>query len=363
MKAGTIDINAAREKMQEEKRKWQEEKKAEERDQPIRATDLQPKNVEWNWHPYLPAGQIVLLAAKGGSGKGLVCTSLAASTTTPLPWPATSETAKVGNVIWCEAEDPFAEVLIPRMIAAGVNLERVQICTPKAWQNIADLRAKIIAEYIRLIVLSPLLSFMPGLTDKNDEMGVRDALQPMQDAIKDTGCTITGICHTTKKADLHAVEKILGAVAFSNYVRCVLLAAPDKEPDEGEERSITRYRLVHAKHNLSPRGNDLIYTPRHTGIQGERTQYVRLDWEVAASNCEVDAIFDRKGGSQHKQTAGDWLAEYLLTEGGEIPREVVIHEGEKAGHKEKALQAAAAKNPKIRGRRAGFQGGSVWWHE
>jgi hypothetical protein len=45
----------------------------------IRGDALQPEVVQWLWYSRIPAGQITLIGGKGGSCKGLIMASLAAS--------------------------------------------------------------------------------------------------------------------------------------------------------------------------------------------------------------------------------------------------------------------------------------------
>ena len=205
------------------------------------------------WFPYLPAGMISIIGAKGGSCKGLTCASLTAAVTTPSLWPDGSGPAQQGAVLWCEAEDPIPEVVLPRLIAAGADLSRVTFASRAAFAAEQDLRGLIQKTGVKLIVQSPMVSFLK-LSDIVSELGVREVLERCQASIDGTGCALIGITHSNKKADLAAIERILGAVAFTNFVRSVLLTAPE-DVDEGT------YRLVHAKHNLSTKGDDLICGP------------------------------------------------------------------------------------------------------
>jgi hypothetical protein len=82
-----------------------------------------------------------------------------------------------------------------------------------------DLKRASREKKLGLIVLSLMLSFLTGLTDMNNELGVRAAMESVQAQIAGTKCAVVGICHCNKKADLGAVERLLGSVAFANFVR------------------------------------------------------------------------------------------------------------------------------------------------
>jgi hypothetical protein len=305
---------------------------------PVLTTNLTPRGVSWMWHPYLPANQITLLGGKGGSCKGLVCMSFAASITKPKPWPDGTAPIEPGNVLWCETEDPLHEVIVPREIAADVDRKRFWAATREWFADPAlDLRAYIIANQIKLIVLSPAVSFLK-LDDINSELDVRAVLEKLQAAIEGTGCAVLGICHLNKKSDLAAVERLLGSVAFSNFVRCVLLVAPESIEDR-------TYRMVHAKHNLSWRGDDWLYTPEHTGQGAATDQFVKIEWSKPASNVETDSMFDKKkagsnNGGSSKPRAVDWLVEYLNKNGGEALRPQIMMDADAEGYSESAIHKA-----------------------
>jgi hypothetical protein len=321
------------------------------------AVAVNPRRPTWMWYPRIPAGMITIIGAKGGSCKGLTCASLAATVTTAGMWPDNTGPAAQGSVLWCEAEDPLPEVVVPRLIAAGADLSRITFASRDAFAAEKDLRKFIEANEIKLIVQSPMVSFLQ-LSDLSSELSVRDVLERSQASIEGTPCALVGIAHSNKKADLAAIERILGAVAFTNFVRSVLLSAPE----DIEERT---YRLVHAKHNLSPKADDLILRPVHIG-EDYRDQYVKLEWSIPEVNCDADAMFDRRkqkaNGHDRHLTAAQWLVSYLR-EHGESLRVQVINEGEKEGFTENALRQAQQRNPRISSRQDGWRGPYLWSYE
>ena len=319
----------------------------------LRADNIGARPVPWTWHPYLPASQIALLGAPGGGGKGLNGTEYAACVTTGRAWPGGTERAPSGHVLWCEAEDPLAEVLVPRLIAAGADLSKVEFASRQAFADLGDGLGEFIrSRPVRLIIMSPLISFLQGLADINGELGVRDVLERLQGCLDGTGCSVLGLAHTNKKPDLRAIERLLGSVAFANFVRSVLLVGRDQdEPDW--------FRLVHAKHNLSIKGDDLLYRPVHVG-EDPRDQFVKLEWKRPETNVDADRLFDRrKAQADIGPSARDWLIDYLKEHGESLRAEIVIA-GEEAGFKEETIRKAQSREKKIEWRRDGFQG-PIWW--
>lgn len=174
----------------------------------------------------------------------------------------------------------------------------------------------------------------------------------MKAAVDGSLCALIGIAHLNKKTDLDAIERLLGSVAFANFVRSVVLIACDKElPD-------TR-RWVHAKYNLSVRGDDLLFRTANVS-EDARDQFVRVDWQIpTGDNVDADAFFDRRKQGEGKQSAGEWLITYLEEHGRCLAKDV-FKAGVKAGHKADALRKAQYREKRISWEREGFQS-EVWW--
>jgi putative DNA primase/helicase len=318
------------------------------------ATTIGATTVSWLWYPRLPAGQISLLGAPGGGGKGLNAAEYTAIVTTGRPWPDGTPGPEPGHVLWCETEDPLAEVVVPRLIAAGADRSRVSFASRQAYADLGNdgLKQLIRSRGTRLIIMSPLVSFLTGLTDINGELGVRDVLERLQATIDHTGCAALGLAHTSKKADLRAIERLLGSVAFTNFGRSVLLVSRDKEDPDW-------FRLVHGKHNLSTKAHDLLYRPKHVG-EDPRDQFVRLEWRVPDHDVDPDALFDRERSKGNgKLPARDWLISYL-GERGRVLASEVLKAGEKAGYSRDAVSKAEYRESRIDHDKEGFPA-QVWW--
>ena len=131
----------------------------------LTADMIAPKDVHWLWWPRIAAGTIAIIGARGGTGKGLMLADLAARVTTGELWPLKErEHAPQGKVLWCETEDMLAQTIVPRLIAARANLKKIVLKGPKEFFEL-DLRRYIKCNNVRLIVLSPLNSFLEGLEE------------------------------------------------------------------------------------------------------------------------------------------------------------------------------------------------------
>lgn len=304
------------------------------------------KRVDFLFAPYVPAGQITILAGPPGCGKGTIAADLAARVTRGEPLPHSSGVPFAPrNVLWCESEDSQEHTLSPRLEAAGADLPRVKLAKIGD-PALADLRQTIINNNVGLVVLSPFVSFIPGLEDANSELATREALQRTLAAVEGLPVALLPIMHPNKQTGLPALNRILGSTAFVAFVRSVLIVG-----GTDDER-----RFVHAKHNLSKRGPDLIYSIVDEG-PAPADGMIRVQWQLAPDQCHPDSLWSPRANKKPK--AADWLVTFLMAN-GETPMGDVLKAGLEAGFTGPALTKAAARSKKIRARRDGFQGPSLW---
>lgn len=251
-----------------------------EADAPVPMTAIKPKEISWLWWPRLAQNAVNIIAGEGGVGKGIICCDLAARVTTGSYFPCSKERIEPASVLWGEGEDDVSRVVIPRLMANNADPSRVFFTTPSKFVEY-DIASYVKERKIRLIVLSPLISFLEGLEDANAQLDTRHALEHLDSVIQDTSCAIVGIMHRNKKKDVSAIERVMGSVEFVNFARNVLLV--DVE-DDGLKR------LSHQKANLGVRADDLLFrTVNRRERSDPRGQYVGADWTMADAN-----IKDRK---------------------------------------------------------------------
>lgn len=316
----------------------------------LTADRVEPEDVNWLWWPRIAAGTITIVGAKGGTGKGMFLTDLAARITTGALWPTKAhERAPRGRVLWCETEDLISQTVIPRMIAARTDRSKV-ILKKSASElfQIKDLRGYIETGDIKLIVLSPLNAFLEGVEDGNSGQKVRRGLEDLQAHIEGTGCAIVGICHLNKKTDLDAVDRLLGSVEYVNFVRNVLLLNSEDE---------FTVRVVHAKQNISSKGRDLLFTKVNRRPGDKRSAYWSVDnWMVADENVNQDRMYERKSDddSEHTKSAAEWLRNHLA-DGNWHNFDDVVTAAENYSHTKSALQKAQQRSRgQIESNRTGF---------
>lgn len=176
----------------------------------------------------MPAGELVTNNADGGTGKGLLSVFFAAKLTL------------VGrNVLFAIAEEAVDTTLVPRLIAAGADLDHVKTVSwqrrgfPDPFRIPDDVpRLEHGMANVHLLVVDPLLSHLSSHVNSHTDHEVKRALQPLVDLAHRTGCTVLGNGHFGKDKTRGAVSAAQGSSAFTNTPRlAIAMAYDDEDPD------------------------------------------------------------------------------------------------------------------------------------
>src|SRR5262249_26257978 len=163
------------------------------------------------------------------------------------------------NVLWIGNEDGRDDVVGPRLQAAGTDFERFRWVTLSS-DSIADeldvvtdieaLRQAIVECAAKLVIIDPVVEFLPGATDSHNDMSVRQALRPLRNLAKDLEVAVIGLVHLNKGDTLDVAARITGSGAFRNVARSVLVVA-EYPAEDGEEHAGWRV-VFQNKSNAGP---------------------------------------------------------------------------------------------------------------
>ena len=224
-----------------------------------RASEYEMQAVEWLWLHRIAKGALNVLAGLPDKGKGLTWSDIVARVTMGADWPAEEGRAPVGNCIIFTAEDDVARTVVPRLVAAGADLDRVEIIkmahnadgTERMFNLVTDLpalRAKIeeVGDVI-LVIIDPVSAYLGvGKISGGSSTDVRGVLSPLTKLAEETQAAILAVMHFNKKADItNAILRIADSLAYAAAARSVYIAVEDPENDNA-------YLFVKAKGNLAP---------------------------------------------------------------------------------------------------------------
>ena len=92
-----------------------------------RASSFEMKAIQWLWPGRYALGKLGLLVGLPDEGKGQVFCDMAARVTQGWDWPCGEGKAPKGNVVLLTAEDDINDTIVPRLVAAGADLDRIEI--------------------------------------------------------------------------------------------------------------------------------------------------------------------------------------------------------------------------------------------
>ena len=229
----------------------------------LRASDVEPSQVEWLWPSRIAFGKLNGLVGDPGIGKSTLSLDIAARLSAGLPMPFESGSIDPSDVIILSAEDGPGDTIRPRLEAAGAELTRVHIAElaiePGGEEvgitlpdHLDALRDAVTRTGARLAIIDPLNAYLSGNLNSHRDQDVRRALAPFAVVAEETGCAILIICHLNKAQELEPLYRVGGSIGLVAAFRLVLFVAPD--PDD-EESAV----LAQLKSNLGPPAEPLSY--------------------------------------------------------------------------------------------------------
>jgi putative DNA primase/helicase len=309
----------------------------------------------------LPAGKLILLAGSPGTGKTTLALTLAACVTRGGLWPDATKCTHAGDVLMWSGEDDPADTLVPRLAAAGADLQRVHFVRsvtdengemqpfdpahdiPLLGERLAEMRGA------SLLIVDPIVCAVSG--DAHRVNDVRRNLQALIDMAATYQCAVLGISHFAKgtRGGVPS-ERVIGSQAFVALARMVLVTAKE----EGAERRI----LARAKSNIAPDDGGVSYSLEQVETHG--IQASRVVWGAMIDGTARDILGDIEQDDEEK-TGQDEAQEFLasiLADGPMRTKEIKL-DADGAGYNWKTMQRAASRLG-VEKRKLGMREGWEW---
>lgn len=231
--------------------------------------DVTPRDVEFLWKPYFVRGAVNLLEGDSNVGKTYFLCWLAAIASSGRKLPG-GEVIEPQRVLFLSAEDDPETTLVKRMMRMGADLTRIWVMKKflRLDEDVLPNIEKHIEENgVSVIMIDPLLAYMSGGIDMNKANETRPFMARLAELAKEHNLTIIALRHLNKSTDKKAIHRGLGSVDITAASRSAVMIGLHPEDDEIRV-------FAHAKHNLSARGDSLLYT-----LEGETEKGVpKLVW-------------------------------------------------------------------------------------
>jgi hypothetical protein len=307
------------------------------------ASSIEMEAYDWLWPDRFAIGEIGLIVGMPDEGKGQMLAYIAGRVTNGLEWPNSEGHAPLGNVILLTAEDDVKKTVVPRLKAAGADLDRIEIVKmmherdPKDGKpikrmfslitDLERLREKIITRgNVKLVEIDPVSAYLGlGKVDSYRTSDVRAVLGPLKDLAEELAVGIIGIMHFNKKIDVtNVLLRVSDSLAFVAAPRHVFGAIDD--PDNG------RKLVVRAKNNLTDADQKkkslaFHFDVKQVGVDARNDKPIQapfIVWEpgyvdVTATEALSAANQNKAPGAFHD--AKEFLRDILVAGGGRAPKE------------------------------------------
>ena len=237
------------------------------------------QNVSWLVDGLLPMGEVSLLGADGGTGKGIWQAQLIAYVTAgktsgffPLP------PQQTGKVLLLAGEDDPGKVLKARLTAAGADMSRVMVVTSDAYFARTGSPLCIpdtsFAKYVgkaapALVIIDPLQSFLPAGVEMASRNQMRSALLPLKALCAKHGCAALISMHTNKRANVSGRARLADSSDIWDIARSVLMMGRDKNSE--------KLYLSHEKSSYSAPARTALLHIEQAQVEGVTTAVAVFD--------------------------------------------------------------------------------------
>ena len=318
-------------------------------------SQVEAKEVDWLWKPYLANGMLAMLSGDPGAGKTYITLAVAAAITTGRV-PYTGERRDPTDVLYLSVENSPEHVLRPRFDSLGGDSSRFHILRGSVTGNgekaerggvrlsdIRLLRDALQRTKARLVIVDPIQSYLGAEVDAHRSNETRPVMDGLSRLAEEFGCCILLVRHLSKAPTGKAIHRGLGSIDLTGAVRTELLAGCS--PDDALQRA-----LVQVKSNLGQFGPSLGYTIEADGAfrwtgESELTSAALLAPE--SNDAEVGAMEEAK----------DFLSR-ALAQGARSAKDVEA-EARKEGIRERTLKRAK-KEIRVQSRKCGMTGAWEW---
>lgn len=280
----------------------------------VKLSTIKPEPVVWLWEPFWQDCSLNMLVGPPGAGKTFTAVHLAASVSRGMAWPDGPGSAPLGDVVYLTTENNKAQVLVPRLIAAGADMERIHTWTKKSK---VDRQGEIVEEEIslqdieammsaiektpelRLIVVDPVTAYI-GSVEPNDNKEIRRILNGITRVAEEKRVCIVLLSHL-KKSVTNAINAIMGAQSFVAVVRSVCVQFKDPEYDENKLRLLVPVKTNESEDDSTGKRFRIVSAP---GTEKRGC----ISWDAEPERRSADDIIGMlaaKSGNAGRETSSE----------------------------------------------------------
>ncbi|MDO8774474.1 MAG: AAA family ATPase [Burkholderiaceae bacterium] len=292
-----------------------------------RASTTPMKQTRWAIPDFLPRGELTALAGPKASGKSTIYCAIAAAISNGANYASwLGELNKEpSGVLIMSSEDDVERTIIPRLIAAGADLARIEFIdgTDAPGINIGSYRFDPgDNERIRntannlggvsLIIVDPWSSVIDG--DARNKNKVRRKLENLLDLAKTLDVAILLIGHVVKNSKgSDPITRFSGSAAVTEVSRSLFITA---QIEEGPDEDGSTHILVRAVTNLGKGGGGFAYSIEEAEAHGAGISVItsKIKWHNVLEGRAEDILNSAEKSSAAKKLGAPEKAAIFLSE-------------------------------------------------
>ena len=290
----------------------------------INMADVESRQVEFLWYPYIPFGKLTIVQGDPGEGKTTAVLQIASLLTRGEKLPEDEQKREPIHVIYQTAEDGLADTIKPRLEAAGADCSKVHVIdeSEHGLSMLDERIEKALQETgAKMLILDPMQAYLGSKVDMHRANEIRPVMKHIGDIADQYGCAVILIGHMNKASGCKSTYRGLGSIDFQATARSVLIVGRVKDDP-------TRRVIAHDKSSLAPEGRSIAFR-----LDKENGFY----WEGPV-DITVDELLSGEQGAAKLTEAKAFLSRFL--QDGPKPSNQVIEAAAAEGIKKRTLFTA-----------------------
>ena len=167
----------------------------------ISMDEVQSKEVNWLWYPYIPYGKITIIQGDPGEGKTTLALRLAALLSKGEALPYDDTEREPVKIIYQTAEDGLEDTIKPRLESAEADCTQIKVIdeSETALSMLDERIEKAIIEVgARVVILDPIQAYVGANINMNNANEVRNVMAQLGRIAEKYDCAILLVGHMNK---------------------------------------------------------------------------------------------------------------------------------------------------------------------
>jgi AAA domain len=198
--------------------------------------------IEFVWAPWLIRGRMNMMAGEERSGKSTLSAWIAAKLTKG-ELPGIFEGKPMPILFVGADEDDWHKVTLPRLMAAGADMDLIEEFRPTdpkhlfdVEKDIEELRRILGANEYALVVLEHLMDILPRISNPNAPALLRREVRPLRGVLNDRNTAALGPLHVNKAQAQTFRQHAQGSMQWTAMSRSAFLV--DRHPQDRSRRVV-----------------------------------------------------------------------------------------------------------------------------